>query len=473
MKRFTLGDPNGGHKESPTAMILGGAFPDDENNRQDWCYYMATTEVTVGQYLAIMGDAASPEQKKKANKKKYPVVEISWYQAQQFIDHLNQWVYTNALEKLPRYGIGGYGYFRLPTEEEWEFAARGGNKVSAETLDKATPYPSRKIASYEWFSGPKSSHNKLKKAGVLKANPLGLYDMLGNVAEMTLNLYRVEYYQGRSGGFVARGGHYLTRKKSLRSSARSEQPFYRWNGKQKKMEVNVQKTLGLRLVLSTVLYPERATAKAMEDAWDSYRRTSGANLPAAVSVASTNKQITVQATDANKHLERLKQQLTQLGGNGKEMLREIGFIEASLAKTEQIRTRAAKESAYAWVLIAGERALNVHRQQKRNLTVLSSLLKIARQDGNAKKTELYTRRIKEVQENIHTSLEGYATAMRQLGTVEESATDDGLTRYNDYLIRRNATEQIQMLPVIMKHIKEYRANQRTNLEQWHKELIND
>ncbi len=239
------------------------------------------------------------------------------------------------------------------------------------------------------------------------------------------------------------------------------------------MEINIQKTLGFRLVLSTVLYPERTTAKAMEDAWASYRKTSGANLPAAVSVASTNKQMTVQATDANKHLERLKQQLTQLGGNGKEMLREIGFIEASLAKTEQIRTRAAKESAYAWVLIAGERALNIHRQQKRNLTVLNSLLKMAQQDGNAKKTAQYTKRIGEVQENIKTSLEGYATAMRQLGTVEESATDDGLIRYNDSLIRRNATEQLQMLPVIMQHIKEYRTKKRTNLEQWYKDLINE
>ncbi len=472
-KRFTLGDPNGGYKESPTAMTLGGAFPDDEKNRQDWCYYMAATEATVGQYLAIMGDAASPEQQKKADKKQYPVVAISWYQAQQFIDRLNQWVYNNSLEKLPKYGTGGYGYFRLPTEEEWEFAARGGNQVSAETLDKATPYPPGKITNYEWFSGPKSSHNKLKKAGVLQANPLGLHDMLGNVAEMTLNLYRVEYYQGRSGGFVARGGHYLTRKKSLRSSARSEQPFYRWDGKQKKMKVNTQKTLGFRLVLSTVLYPERATAKAMEDAWESYRKTTGANLPAAVSVAPTNKQINVQTTDASKHLERLKQQLGQLGGNGEEMLREVGFIEASLAATEQIRTRAAKESAYAWVLIAGERALNVHRQQKRNLTVLSSLLKMARQEGNAQKTAQYTKRINEVQENINTSLQGYATAMRQLGTIEESAIDHGLTRYNDSLIRRDATEQLQMLPVIMRHIKEYRATQRTNLEQWHKEIMGE
>ncbi len=168
-----------------------------------------------------------------------------------------------------------------------------------------------KLASHEWFSGPKSSHNKLKKAGVLEPNPLGLYDMLGNAAEMTMNLYRVEYYQGRSGGFVARGGHYLTRKKSLRSSARSEQPFYRWDAKQQQMRPNTQKTLGFRLVLSAILYPERATAKAMEDAWKEYRSTSGANLPAAVSVAPTSQQINVQSEDAGKHLQRLKQQLDQ------------------------------------------------------------------------------------------------------------------------------------------------------------------
>ena len=44
--------------------------------------------------------------------------------------------------------------------------------------------------------------------GGLAPNALSLHDMLGNVAEMTSGLYQVEYYQGRIGGFVARGGHY-------------------------------------------------------------------------------------------------------------------------------------------------------------------------------------------------------------------------------------------------------------------------
>ncbi len=470
-KRFTLGDPNGGYKESPTAMTLGGAFPDNEQDRKDWCYYMATTEVTLGQYLAIMGDDADTIQKEKVGKEQYPIVDISWYEAQRFIDKLNQWVYANALTGLPRYGKGGFGYFRLPTEEEWEFAARGGNAVSPEDLDNATPYKRGKINKYEWFSGPRSSHNKLKKAGILAPNPLGLHDMLGNVAEMTMNLYRVEYYQGRSGGFVARGGHYLTRKKHLRSSARSEQPFYRWDEKQQKMRANTQKTLGFRLVLSTILYPERATAKAMEDAWKEYRKTSGANLPAAISVAPTNQQINVQSTDANRHLQRLKQQIDQLGDTGKTMLREVGFIEASLSATEKIRFQAAKESAYAWVLIAGERAMNIHRQQKRNLAVLTTLLEMARQDGNIKKKDQYTKRIDEVTENIKTSLQGYATAMRQLGKIEEEAIDYGLTQYNAYLLERNATGQIEMLPMIMRHMEEYRTSQRTNLEQWRQDLI--
>ncbi len=108
-------------------MTLGGAFPDNEKERKDWCYYMGTTEVTRGQYLAIMGEDAAAGKKKETGREKYPLVDISWFQAQQFIDKLNMWVYANALTELPRYGKDGYGYFRLPTEEEWEFAARGGN----------------------------------------------------------------------------------------------------------------------------------------------------------------------------------------------------------------------------------------------------------------------------------------------------------------------------------------------------------
>ena len=469
-KRFTMGDPAGGYKESPTAVTVGGAFLDENNGRKDWCYYMGTTEITNGQYHAIMSDGSVP-QASAPNDAAYPVQGISWFEALSFIDRLNRYLYANSPDKLPSYQEGK-AYVRLPTEEEWEFAARGGSAVTANDFDKRTPYPAGDLAPYEWFSGPKSSHNKLQKAGILKPNPLGLQDMLGNVSEMTMSLYRVEYYQGRAGGFVARGGHYLTSEKQIRSSYRSEQPYYRLNEKSGAIEPNTQKTMGFRVVLSSILYPNRAIAQSMEEAWETYRSSSGANLPAAVSTAPVNQQIQVEFGDAATHILRLKERIGSLGTQREELLREVEFLEASFSKTEQIRTKAAEDSAYAWVLIAGERALNVRRQSQRNLKMLNTLLDIAKRSNDSVKIEQYTKRIEEVQENINSSLEGYSTAIRQLGTLEQKAIDKGLADYNTHLLSRNATEQVQMLPVLDKHIKGYLKNQRADSTGWLEDLLN-
>lgn len=469
-KRFKMGDPSGGYKESPTAVTIGGAFLHKHQEGTDWCYYMGETEVTIAQFRAIMANtqpAAPPD----ATDGKYPIQDISWHQAQDFMDRLNLWLYANALDKLPSYQHG-VAFFRLPTEEEWEFAARGGIALSADDFDKRTPYPPGKLTVHEWFSGPKSSHNKLQKAGVLEPNPLGLYDMLGNVAEMTMSLYRVEYYQGRVGGFVARGGHFLTSEKYIRSSARSEQPFYNRDDTNDSMKPNSQKTLGFRLVLSSILYPDRSVAQAMETAWETYRSTSGATLPAAVSTAPVNQQIQVEFSDAAAHIGRLKKQLAQIGDAGTDMLREVDFIAASLSKTEQIRTQAAEDSAYAWVLIAGERALNVRRQSQRNLKMLTTLLDIARRNNDTVKMEQYSKRLEEIRENIDVSLQGYSTALRQLAKLARQPIDKGLADYNAYLLSRNAAEQVQMLPLLHKHITAYLKDQRADRERWHNDLTN-
>jgi len=366
--RFKMGDPSGGYKESPTTVALGGAFLHESGGNKDWCFYMGTTEITRGQFEAIMQDAPAASDQAQSI---VPIQNVSWFEALSFVDRLNRWLYANAAKQLPEYA-GVKAFARLPTEEEWEFAARGGAAVSADEFDKRIPYPAGDLAAHEWFSGPKSSHNKLQKVALLKPNVLGLYDMLGNVAEMTMSLYRIEYYQGRAGGFVARGGHYLASEKQIRSSLRSEQPYYRLNEKSGTMEPNIQATLGFRVVLAAIIYPDRAVAQSMEEAWDSYRSASGADLPAAVSTAPVNQQIQVEFDDAGKHIARLKQDLAALGPQGENLLREVAYLETSFVKTRQIRGQAAEAAAYAWILIAGERALNVRRQSHRNLKMLSS-----------------------------------------------------------------------------------------------------
>lgn len=256
LKQYRMGDPGGGFKEYPTDVSVGGAFvAAPPTGPPDWVYYMGKYEVTEAQYAAVMEPGSR-------NESREPISDISWFDAQDFTRKYNLWLFENAGDKLPK-NEETPGFLRLPTEVEWEFAARGGSAVEPNQFDKKYPYPGP-LTKYEWFAGPSSSHGKKKNIGILDPNPLGIHDMLGNVAEMTHSFYRIEYYQGRVGGFVSRGGHSYTAEGSVRSSLREEIPFYkRISGK---TVATRQPTLGFRLVISSPIYASRSTSKDLETA---------------------------------------------------------------------------------------------------------------------------------------------------------------------------------------------------------------
>ena len=108
----------------------------------------------------------------------YPVNSMSQHAALMYC----RWLYA-------RTGI----FYRLPTEAEWEYAARAGSKDL---------YPfgndESKLEQYAWYSA--NSGNKFHKSGTLKPNAWGLYDMLGNVSEWTLDHYYPETLQKLENG---------------------------------------------------------------------------------------------------------------------------------------------------------------------------------------------------------------------------------------------------------------------------------
>ncbi|MFI4999462.1 MAG: SUMF1/EgtB/PvdO family nonheme iron enzyme [Reyranellales bacterium] len=246
--------------------IAGGFFAPDGQRY----YLIGKYEVTVEQYEAVMGNGeCKPTPPERAA---LPASGVSWYDAVEFTRRLNKWLYSERLDAVPK-SAGRPGFVRLPSEVEWEFAARGGLAVSDAERGNPTFVPAgANLSEYAWFAGPESSAGQLKQIGSLKPNPLGLYDMLGNAEEIVLEpfrLNRVGRLHGELGGIVVRGGSYMTPRESIRASARTEFPVFEQTSKS---EMRLP-TFGFRVVVGATALSKAEQAKEIQKEWDEARRT--------------------------------------------------------------------------------------------------------------------------------------------------------------------------------------------------------
>ena len=134
-------------------------------------FYMGKYEVTQAQWQAVMGD--NPSYFKGDN---HPVERVAWDDAQQFIQRLNE------REKQTN-GI----LCRLPTEAEWEYAARAGTTTLYSFGNNEAH-----LKDYAWYI--ENSGGRTHPVGKRQPNIWGLYDMHGNVAEWVQDWYAADYY---------------------------------------------------------------------------------------------------------------------------------------------------------------------------------------------------------------------------------------------------------------------------------------
>ena len=139
-------------------------------------FYICKYEVTEALWTAVMG--SNPSDGKLGDN--YPVENVNWYDCQDFVEKLSE--------------LTGR-HFRLPTEAEWEYAARGGKRSrgyrysGSYNLDEIGWYVDN-TKSYSWeVTGIK------KEVGTKKPNELGLYDMTGNVDEWCQDKHNDDYYR--------------------------------------------------------------------------------------------------------------------------------------------------------------------------------------------------------------------------------------------------------------------------------------
>ena len=191
---YMMGSDEGDSDEKPVHRVTLNSF------------YIGKYEVTQKEWQEIMG--SNPSYFKGDD---LPVESVSWDDVQEYLRKLNA-----------KTG----GKYRLPTEAEWEYAARGGASTGSATALKYSG--SNNIGDVAWYDG--NSGSKTHTVGTKPPNELGIYDMSGNVWEWCADWYDKNYYasspsnnpQGPSSGTyrVLRGGGLFDNDYNCRSAYR-------------------------------------------------------------------------------------------------------------------------------------------------------------------------------------------------------------------------------------------------------------
>lgn len=279
--RFDMGlrnlDENRAMYEKPMPAYIGAPFKQDNMpaawkgkfspEEKDYTYYLiGKYELTNGQWAAVMEEEVE-------GRPELPKTDISWYDIQDFLRKYNEWLMKNHPDSVP--AIDGVpGFVRVPTEAEWEYAARWGNPEENQTNpDFPGLGENGKVEDYAIFG---LRYDNKMPIGSRQPNKLGIYDMAGNVAELVQSGFRFPISQnvggvrftrphGSEGGLVRKGGSFQDAQEAKVYPGRREELRMFTPLPDKTYAPVREGTMGVRLALSSSNVPGSQRAEALAD----------------------------------------------------------------------------------------------------------------------------------------------------------------------------------------------------------------
>lgn len=470
--QFTVGDLPGAWRKTISPLL---PKTDAGTPLKPMMYFIGKYEVTARQYAAVMAQAqalASGEPAPVCDVPhgmagRLPKVKLSRYEAERFSAVYSAWLMKYHRELLPISGRGkteddgGVGFVRLPTEVEWEYAARGGQAVSRQELEGrlfprhvegSEDGPLSDWAVFNQVAGGTGQAARLMPIGTKLPNPIGLFDVLGNAAEMVQESFQLVHagrLQGAYGGFVAKGGNYLEGEGTLFTGMRREYPLFAADGTEQSNE-----TTGFRVAIGALSAP-RSRYKELFEQWQKEGRL--ASLTDAID----------DAQDPTKRLDTIISSSTD-----PKLQAELGLVNEELKRNVSLIAQQREEAAGNLIQSSALVAETVN-----NYNIRLTNLRKSRQQALDAKDEASAKLFAMAIENGTSALDG-AVAIY----IDNLATG---TRYTDAVIQaqfQRVKEELNRKPVVgkslvaratvfVRNVGSYRQQKRADPQAVLKELL--
>lgn len=472
-----IGDASGGIFEGLQRTQISGSFPGPDDT---WEIILAKYELTRGQYVAVMGmdallaasrdpeDQTLPTLAGRALRDALmkPLAFVSYQDVLEFMRRYNAWLFDPAhperVGAMPRLD-GAPGFVRLPTEDEWEYCARGGLVgIGAGIFDNALPFAAGEVDAHAWHVG--NAKHRLRPIGLRQPDANGFHDLFGNVQEMTSGLFRPEIWQGKPGGVAVRGGGVSTPPGDLRSAARAELDVYAWNADEKKVEERRSFNTGARLAIGSNVVVGTAQRARIEKEYEAYRTELRRSMPVGRTLDNLVAQASVQIGDTDPIIARLIK-------DNPSLREPLGAVQTTLATARERLELAQRESARSLAQDAARNGVNLSVYLSR-LERLAQTLKTARELAEVSaryQEQLATveKSVAELEAALGEQMRGYAEKIGTLGGYDQTYIDHAFT---DLEARDMTARERLVMDLLKTHVAAFSEQRRPGKEAWLEEF---